>query len=269
MHAAFQWPGLAPPSPSLSPVVRPSPQLPFALAPKVWRGSELATALTAAVSSGFHSLDAELPGGGWPCLAVTEVLQPQPSLCEWRLLGPCLRRIVADGGQVILVGPAKQPHLPGLQHEGIGPDNLVWIEAATPSERLWSTEQLVKANPKGAVLSWLPQARPEQLRRLQVHAQSCESPVFLMRPSLAQNDPSPAPLRVLAALGRDWTLEVRILKRRGAALDETITLPSFPGGLSAVLTPRMLRPSVLSPQPADVVLGSPARRERVRELAGH
>jgi protein ImuA len=46
-------------------------------------------------------------------------------------------------------------------------------------ERLWATEQILQAGPVGAVLAWLPQARPEQIRRLQIHAQSCDAPVFL------------------------------------------------------------------------------------------
>lgn len=45
-------------------------------------------------------------------------------------------------------------------------------------------------------MAWLPQARPEQIRRLQIHAQSCDAPVFLLRPITALNDASPAPLRV-------------------------------------------------------------------------
>lgn len=65
------------------------------------------------------------------------------------------------------------------------------------AERLWKTEQLVNSNACGALLSWLPQARPEQLRRLQVCAQACDDPVFLMRPEAARFEasPSPAPLR--------------------------------------------------------------------------
>jgi protein ImuA len=128
---------------------------------------------------------------------LTEILQPQPALCEWRLLGASLSRIVASGGHIILVSPPKHPHLPGLMQHGLHQHQIVWLDAKTPAERLWTTEQLVKSNPAGAILSWLPQARPEQLRRLQVHAQACDSPVFLFRPATAQQDASPAPLRLL------------------------------------------------------------------------
>ena len=41
--------------------------------PDVWRG-RLAEAAVPALSSGFPVLDAELPGGGWPRGALTEIL---------------------------------------------------------------------------------------------------------------------------------------------------------------------------------------------------
>ena len=207
----------------------------------VWRATDLAQGDLPAVTTGFELLDAELPGGGWPIQGLTELLQPQPTLCEWRLLAPGIRELVADGGQVFLVAPPKRPHAPGLEQMGISARSVIWLAADTPAERLWTTEQLVKANPKGAILAWLPQARPDQLRRLQVHAQSCDSPVFLFRPEQALRDASPAPLRLLTTLGPDWTLQVQIVKRKGSQHTGTLVLPSVPGVLAKVLPPRLQR----------------------------
>ena len=130
---------------------------------------------------------------------------------------------------------------------------------------------MVKANPRGgAILAWLPQARPEQLRRLQVHAQSCDCLIFLFRPEAAQRDASPAPLRVLAALGKDWELDVRILKRKGALLEDAIALASIPSTLSRVLTPRLMRPSeLIAKQEASLALGSVIDIRRVKQFAIH
>lgn len=249
-------------------------QLPNSVSQAIWRGTEVGQSEHAVVSSGFEALDAQLPGGGWPCNAVTELLQSQPSLCEWRLLAPALAGLVSTGGQILLVGPPKRPHAPGLMKLGITEKSLVWIAADTPAERLWTTEQLVKANPRGgAILAWLPQARVEQLRRLQVHAQSCDCPVFLFRPEDAQLDASPAPLRVLATLGIDWQLQVQIIKRKGALMDGSISLPSIPGTLASVFTPRLMRPSQLivkAMEPTNVsTLGSTTNRRRLRQLAAH
>lgn len=248
-------------------------QLPRNVSQAIWRGTEVGQAGQTVIATGFPALDAQLPGGGWPCNALTELLQPQLSLCEWRLLSPALAGLVASGGQILLIGPPKRPHAPGLVKLGISEKNLVWIAADTPAERLWCTEQLVKANPRGgAILAWLPQARAEQLRRLQVHAQSCDCPVFLFRPEAAQLDASPAPLRVLSTIGPDWELHVQILKRKGALLDGTLVLSSIPGTLASVFTPRLLRPSqLIARTEASHVstLGSAVDRRRQRQLAAH
>ncbi len=110
----------------------------------------------------------------------------------------------------------------------------------------------------GAIVAWLPQARLEQIRRLQVCAQSVSGPVFLCRPEAAQHEASAAPLRVQATFGLDWELHVRILKRRGRCSDQLIALPSVPGGLASVITPRLRKPSrLLSREVAADAVGSP------------
>ena len=146
---------------------------------------------------------------------------------------------------MVVIGPPKAPHLPGLAHCGIADRHLVWISAMAPAERHWCTEQLVKSNATGVVLAWLPQVRPEQIRRLLVCSQINEGLVFLFRPQQAAAEASAAPLRVQAALGPDWEPRIKVLKRRGALLDTTLVLPSVPGGLDAVLTPRARKPSAL------------------------
>jgi len=213
--------------------------LPRHVADAVWRGCEVGGATARAVPTGFGALDAQLPGGGWPTHSLTELLLPQAALCEWRLLGPALPALVQSGGRIYLIAPPKQPYAPGLAQLGVSADQLIWVRTTTPMDGLWVTEQIVKSDPTGAVLSWLPQARPEQIRRLQIHAQSCAAPVFLFRPVTALHDASPAPLRVCAALADGWQLEVRIPKRRGASFDEPLHLAAMPLNLEGVLPPRL------------------------------
>jgi protein ImuA len=267
MHAEQDWQDDTSTEPALQPrTCVPAGRMPAEIEAALWRGTELGTPVTAVVKTGWEALDERLPGGGWPCHSLTEVLQLQPSLCEWRLTGPALRSVVAAGHTVVVVGPPKHPHLPGLRHEGIDDRHFVWLQADTPAERLWATEQLVKSNACGALLSWLPHARPEQLRRLQVCAAACDGPVIVFRPEAARHEASPAPLRLLATYAFDWELHVHLLKRKGARHDGVIRLPSVPGGLQDVLTPRMRSPSRWISRrevPADV-LGSPAPRQAAR-----
>jgi protein ImuA len=219
--------------------------LPPSVAAALWRGGQLGSPAQTVHPSGFEALDAALPGGGWPGHSLTEILSPQSATLEWRLLGPALARATAAGRSVVLVGPPRQPHLPGLRLAGLNERYLVWIQAETPAERLWSAEQLVKGQAAGALVVWLPQVRPEQVRRLQVLAAGHAGPVFVCRPSTAAQESSAAPLRLLARVGLDWTLQVDVFKRQGPPLLEPLRLTAVPAGLQAILTPRLRQPSAL------------------------
>lgn len=223
-----------------APFIRPSGDLPASLSALVWRGDALGRPVTASCASGFGALDAALPGGGWPGFGLTELLLSPAGTLEFRLLGPALGRVCAVGREVVLVGPPHLPHLPGLLPHGVTARQLVWVQADTPAERLWATEQLVKAGSCGAVLAWLPQARPAQLRRLQVLASDHEGPVWLCRPAVAARESSAASLRLLVRPGAGWALSVDVIKRKGPPLARTLHLPAVPAGLSAVLPPRLL-----------------------------
>jgi protein ImuA len=247
--------------------------LPPAIGAAVWRGISLGAGVSTVISSGFACLDDELPGSGWPSGSCTEILQAQPSVAEWRLLAPAIKQVVAAGKDVVVVGPPKVPHLPGLQRIGLDERRLVWVHAETPAERLWVTEQLVKANATGLLLSWLPQARQEQIRRLQVCAQSSEGLVFLCRPIAAQFESSAAPLRVQLSLGTDWELRVRLIKRKGPTHDSDVVLHSMPGGLQSIMTPRLMRPSAQLPtwqsSETDVVGSTAPERSSRRRAEAH
>lgn len=253
--------------------------LPPAIEAALWRGDQLGSPVTSVLASGFAALDAELPGAGWPCHSLTEILQPQPTVAEWRLLAPAMRAVVARGGHIVVVGPPKSPHLPGLHHAGLDERHLVWIQAEAPAERLWVTEQLIRTNAAGLLVSWLPQARQEQIRRLQVCAQACDGPVFLCRPAAAEHEPSAASLRLQLRFGLDWELHVHLLKRKGPTHEGDVALSSVPGGLEAILTPRLHRPShiIASRRVADdsregsvhVVGGTAPRQPSVRRIAAH
>ena len=226
--------------------------------PAVWRADALAGACGATLASGHGALDAELPGGGWPVGALCEILQP-PGVCqEWRLLLPAL---VRSSGPLVLVGPPHEPFGPGLAAQGLDARRLLWVGAAMPAQQLWAAEQALRCAEVGAVLAWLPQVRAEQLRRLQLAAQTHSKLLFVLRPSGAQSESSPAVLRLLLGGARPLkaaltagraaamtafaageatsdALQVQILKRRGAPLVHTLVLPARPASLAVLLALR-------------------------------
>lgn len=268
MPAVFSLPVPTEPPPAVLVPARVSDRLPPAVAAALWQGDRMGSPVASVWPSGHTVLDAQLPGGGWPGHGLTEILCAHSGALEWRLLGPMLRRVCAAGHSAVVVAPPWVPHLPGLQQQGITERDLVWVQAQTAAERLWSAEQLIKANACGALLVWLPQVRAAQVRRLQVLAAGCEAPVFLCRPASAAAESSAAPLRLLARVGADWTLQVDIVKRRGPPLQQTLQLPSVPDGLADMLTPRLQLPSALRvPRGSGDVVVSPAAPHRRPSLA--
>lgn len=232
-------------SPSLVQPLAASPaaslsSLPSAVAAAVWRADQLGHASRETLSSGFEDLDAALPGGGWSQQGVTELLCAKPGVLEWRLLGHVLQVVTGQGRSVALISPPHPPHAPGLQAAGLCTDALIWIDADAPADRLWATEQLVRARACGAILAWLPRVRAEQIRRLQVLAAQASGPLFVVRPQTAAHESSAAPLRLLARPGADWALLVDLLKRSGPPLGRTLVLTAVPSGLASCLPPRLL-----------------------------
>jgi protein ImuA len=244
-------PSQPPPPPAAAGAAAPVPsgaaalniEWPPAVAAALWRGDQLGSPKAETLSSGFAALDAELPGGGWPCQGITEILAVQSGVSEWRLLSPLLRELTQAGRPVVVVDPPHPPHPPGLCADGVDERSLIWVQTRTPAERLWVAEQWVRARMAGALVVWLPQVRPEQLRRLQVLAGLGRGPVWVCRPLSAAQASSAAPLRLVVRPVPGWALQVELLKRKGPPLVQALLLPSVPGGLADVLPPRLRRAS--------------------------
>jgi protein ImuA len=222
----------AAPEPILPPS-RLSPEL-LALHPQLWGGTQLGKSDARCLPSGFALLDAELPGGGWPTRAITE-LQVEGELV-WRLLAPALAPACQAGQRLLLIGPPHAPHPPGLAAWGIPASSCLWVEAPSAYERQWALEQALKADADevAAVLAWLPGAPPRALRRAQALAVRCRAPVFLLQAS--QSRASAAPLRLRVQASRHWSyLQLELLKRRGPPAEGPLWLPAPPPSLQAVL----------------------------------
>lgn len=185
----------------------------------IYKATEIAHGI-AARSSGFESLDTELPGAGWPVGMLTELITREAGIGELRLLVPLLRQLTRERKVVILLAPPMMPYAPALASFGIDLDYLIVIQAANAADRLWAVEQTLKSASFGTLLAWLPQkrTRPEHLRRMQLAAQSATGPVFLFRQLQAQFENSPAPLRLLLLPRPNEQLSVQLLKRRGPVM---------------------------------------------------
>jgi cell division inhibitor SulA len=202
----------------------------------LWRADALGSHATAGVCSGFPELDRELPGGGWPPAALTELLLTQHGGGEFRLLAPVLHALSQAGRSIILLAPPHRLCAPALAQLDFDLRHVLLIQPEKPADRMWAAEQILKSAHFGILLCWLPQARPEQLRRLQVAASGGEGLCFVFRPAAAQRESSPAPLRLLCQPMAAGYLSVEIIKRRGpAAAAPLILRPPLPAVLNDAL----------------------------------
>lgn len=195
--------------------------------PALWRGGSFARAAIPGVASGFPELDAELPGGGWPVGALTEILPAHEGIGEVRLFGPALARLSARNERLAWIAPPHLPYAPALAAAGIDLSRLLVVRTKKASDALWASAQAIASNACGAVLAWLPEARYTDLRRLQLAAERSRTLVVLFRPAGAERESSPAALRI--ALGTaDGGLELRIIKRRGISCRQPVRLTAHP-----------------------------------------
>ena len=190
----------------------------------VWRGGAPAGAAARAVPSGFAALDRELPGGGWPAGALTEILAAREGLGELQLVVPALAELSAGERRIAWLAPPHLPYAPALAAAGVRLEFLVVIRPRGRRDALWAAEQVLRAGACHALLAWLPSVRYVELRRLAVAAASSPGFAVLFRPMQAARESSPAALRLALESG-DGRLAARILKRRGLPLAAPLRIP--------------------------------------------
>src|ERR1700712_3745513 len=127
--------------------------------PALWRGSQLAQAHGKTVDSGYAALSAELPGGGWPLGALTELLVQQAGVGELRLLRPALKSVSTR--PIALVQPPLVPNGLAFAYLGLPLDKLLLLRPTRSADALWSTEQALRTGSCGAVILWMQHVRAE------------------------------------------------------------------------------------------------------------
>ena len=183
--------------------------------PGIWRGAEVQqqTGLHH-VGTGFPELDDNLPGGGWPQGALTELLYEQPGIGELRLLIPALARLSREGRWLALIAPPYIPYAPALAGLGVDLSRVLLVHPRTDRDALWAVEQALRCGTCGAVLAWPRAVDERSLRRLQLAAEEGGSWGVLFRRSDAAGHPSAAALRI-ALKNRANGLALQLVKCRG------------------------------------------------------
>ncbi|MES2509918.1 MAG: translesion DNA synthesis-associated protein ImuA [Pseudomonadota bacterium] len=207
----------------------------------VWRAGTLDGASTRTVPTGYAALDGVLSGKGWPLGAMVEVLQVQAGHHEWGFVSPAVSAMQREDAAAltVLVGAPHLPFGPALGARQVNMQRLLSVHSAqgqAPS-LLWATREALQCADVAVVLAWLPDARSAHLRRLQIAAHAHGKLLFVFRPLRAQNESSPAPLRLLVegCNSESASLSVTVLKRRGPPLAAPLLLDTRPRRLAELL----------------------------------
>ena len=199
--------------------------------PAIWRIGQMPVSTKASVTTGHPTLDAVLPAQGWVQGEMTELLSNEQGIGELLLLIPALRQMTQAGRSVVLIAPPYLPFPAGLESWGVRLNRLVLIQAEG-EEQLWAIEQASRSGACGMVVAWggtnsvnrhRSQWHYPALRRLQVAADNGNTALMVYRPANAMLDASPAPTRLVLS-AHEGMLQIKIAKRRGALLAETIAL---------------------------------------------
>src|SRR6202451_2722771 len=185
---------------------------------RVWKLKDASAAPPRAVwSTGSSSLDARLPGGGWPTASLVEVLIDETGLGEVQLFLPALvasQRRTGETPWLVLIAPPYEPFAPALSQQGIDLGRLLVVRPASAMEALWAAEQTLSSGVCAAVLLWLKGTDDRWLRRLKLAAEAGGSLGVLFRPERHRFESSPANLRIIMSQGSPYT-RVDLLKVQG------------------------------------------------------
>lgn len=179
---------------------------------RLWQGDRQAP--LRALATGHAALDALLPGGGWPCAALSEIVYAAPGVGELQLVMPLAARLTQARRRLALVAPPQLPYAPAWRQHGVALAQLAVVDAANEADALWAAEELLRAR-AGAVLLWQDAIDTIAQRRLQLAAETGDGIVLVYRRHAFRAAPSVAALRlqVERAAGRP---RIEVLKCRGA-----------------------------------------------------
>ncbi|HME38221.1 MAG TPA: translesion DNA synthesis-associated protein ImuA [Steroidobacteraceae bacterium] len=180
---------------------------------RVWKLKDASAAPARPVwSTGSGSLDARLPGGGWPTASLIEVLLDDTGLGEVQLFLPalveCQRRVGQTSGDapwLVWIAPPHEPYAPALAQAGIELTRLLIVRPASATEALWAAEQALGSGVCAAVLLWLKGTDDRWLRRLKLAAEAGGALGVLFRPERHRFESSPASLRLVMSKGEPET----------------------------------------------------------------
>lgn len=182
--------------------------------PHIWRGNQYARVVHESIPTGFESLDKQLPGGGWPRAALTEILTDRQGIGELSLLMPALSRLSRHKTWIAWIAAPHIPYAPALCDLGVDTSSVVILHTTTEQEKIWAAETCLRSQACSAVLLWAGAHTLQACRRLQLAAEAGQTWGVVFGPNRWAQHTSPATLRLVLST-EQGRLKIHLLKRRG------------------------------------------------------
>ena len=202
--------------------------------PAIWRARDLPAESQAqnGLPTGFPVLDHLLYHGGWPRVALTEILCDSHGIGNMRLLMPALSSLCEEEIRWLAwINPPFTPYAPALVSWGIAIERLLVAYPNSDQEALWSLEQVLQSGACSVVLAWLNERhlKTTEMRRILTRTKQGNTWTILFRPLRAFQNPSPAELRIAIEPSSSTIhgeVKLSILKRRaGWACEDLFVHP--------------------------------------------
>lgn len=177
----------------------------------MWVGHSQRFTTRASVDTGYEELNRGLLSQGWPLGSLVEVCQ-QGMQAEWHLFTPAL---LDTPGLMVLLNPPAAPFSQAFIQAGMDLERLTVVTASEKKHFIACFVELSRAG-VGAVLAWQPKESMTytELRKCQLAASEGTGLSVMFRPSSAQQQSSPATLRVYAQI-IPTGLEITVFKQKG------------------------------------------------------
>lgn len=177
----------------------------------MWLGHSQRFTTRAAVETGYEQLNEGLLNHGWPLGSLVEVCQ-HGMQGEWQLFTPALLQMP---GLVVLLNPPAVPFSQAFIQAGIDLERLIVVTASAKDHFTACFIEACRAS-VGVVLAWQPNESMTytELRKCQLAASEGTGISVMFRPASAQQQSSPATLRVYAQIVPTG-LEVTVFKQKG------------------------------------------------------
>lgn len=179
----------------------------------IWRGNAQGLAPQIAVDTGYAEVNAALLNGGWPTRSLVEVCQKSFHQQEWLLFSPALK---TGTGYIVLLNPPVIPFCQGLIQLGVDLERVIVVQVSNKADFIASFVELARTESCEMLLAWQQHQSLSytELRKCLLAANEGSGLCVLFRPESAQQQSSPAVLRLLTEITLS-DVQITIYKQKG------------------------------------------------------